>query len=204
MTISPDGKWFWDGTQWLPAPPIQSSFTPPPHQPVNPVFTEITQPNLPVLISPSKRKKSMKQPLIVSLVILVMLLSVVLASIYLTNLNVEEEEKPDTVVLSYIYAHTGSEVLATYANQYADVEQDFDYYEGDVIIQFVGDMHAGDTMIGLISVKNFDDDPCGITVSYWVQVNDGELTELIVNTEYSVEKYDEVEVEFIYVHGQHH
>lgn len=37
-----------------------------------------------------------------------------------------------------------------------------------------------------------------------VQVNDGELTELIVNTEYSVEKYDEVEVEFIYVHGQHH
>ena len=202
MAFSPDGKWFWDGTQWLPAPPAQNPFIPH-HQPLNFDFDGISQSNIPVLISPAKRKKSMRKPLIISLVILNLLLVTVFGSFYLIDLN-SEEEKPDTVVLSYIYAHTGSKVLATYATQYSDVEQDYDYYEGDVIIQYAGDMQVGDDMIGYISVANFDDDPCGITVSYWVKVNDGDLTELIVNTEMNVEKYDDVKVEFIYVHGQHH
>lgn len=58
MTLSPDGKWLWDGTNWIPAPPTE-----------DPVLT--TQPNLRErIINLSSRKKKLIAFSISSLIIL--------------------------------------------------------------------------------------------------------------------------------------
>ncbi len=58
MTLSPDGKWLWDGTNWIPAPPTE-----------DPVLT--TQPNLKrTIINLSSRKKKLIAFSISSLIIL--------------------------------------------------------------------------------------------------------------------------------------
>ena len=203
MSLSPDGKWFWNGNEWIPAPPssslpqeIYSPYVDDYHTTYFDYDTNQQHLDQHIMIVPGK--SSNKQFLIVIGIVCVLVLAVI-GALFIFAETIEE---PDRVTLSYIYVHTGDEVLATYVDEDGDVKQDFDYYEGDIVIQFDGEMYEGDSMIGYMSVSNFDEDACAMTVVYLVSINGGDPIELAKTGPEIAEQYDTITVEYVYVHGE--
>ena len=62
MTLSPDGNWFWNGNEWIPAPPT--------HAPITDMGTEITSEVQPTLEEAHEPESiSLKPPLKVRLLL---------------------------------------------------------------------------------------------------------------------------------------
>tara|TARA_B100000003_G_scaffold207640_1_gene225729 strand:- start:287 stop:922 length:636 start_codon:yes stop_codon:yes gene_type:complete len=210
--MSPDGKWMWDGKEWIPAPPsLPPSPQPTSYHTVQDNYS-LNGPQLAVndytqlqfdnefyhndFIQISPRKSNKKLTIAISILATLLILFAIIGVLILS----EELEPEDDVVLSYIYAHSCDRVLATYSDANGDAVQDFDYYEGDIIIIFDGKMSAGDEMLGGIIVDNFDDESCFITVTYNVQINGGDIITLKQDGPNYCEQYEGSEVFYNYIH----
>ena len=199
MPFSPDGKWYWDGEKWIPSPPTSHSTTNSQNQ-FNTGFVS-SLPDDVVYNYPIQnmiiedQKYDRKVVFIVSGIVLIVLFACI--GWVLSVSTVE----PDQVTLTYIYVHNGNEVVATYSDQYGNIQQEFDFYEGDVIVQYSGEMYEGDYMIGTISVTNFDEDPCAATVVYMVSINGGDFIELAKTGPAVIDQYDDIIASFTYIHG---
>lgn len=208
--LSPDGKFLWTGTEWIPAPPKQEilpqqSFYTPSYSPQSEVITpsysnqsynnqnEFYNNDLMMINDNGSKKLTIAISILVALIISF----AVVAIIILLNEELVEE---DDVVLAYIYTHTCDEVVATYSDENGEAIQEFDYYEGDIVIQFSGKMSEGDDMFGGMIVSNFDDDYCFITVVYTVQINGGDVITLAKDGPQYCEQYDDVSVFYDYIH----
>ena len=126
---------------------------------------------------------------------------VVLASIGLFFILNSSGVVKDDVTFTYFVAHTCDRVLVTYADGEGNILQDYDYYEGDFYIQYIGEMKDGDTMIGVASVSNFDDESCSVGLVYGVYINNGELITLDEDFDY-LSQYEDVEISYSYKHGE--
>ena len=211
-TMSPDGKWMWDGTEWIPAPPSLPPAPPlPSYQSVQDNYGQskqhlgvydYMQPQFGnefhnsdfIQITPGKSNK--KLTIVVSVLAALLILFAIIGVLILS----EELEPEDDVVLTYIYAHTCDRVLATYSDANGDAIQEYDYYEGDIIFLFDGKMSAGDEMLGGIIVDNFDDESCVITVTYNVQINGGDIITLKQDGPNYCAQYEGSEVFYNYIH----
>ena len=105
------------------------------------------------------------------------------------------------MVFTYFVVHTCDHVLVTYADDDGNILQDHDYFEGDFYIQHIGEMKDGDTMIGVASVSNFDDESCAVGLRYAVQINNEEYTTLDEDFGY-LSQYEDVEISYPYTQGE--
>jgi len=152
-----------------------------------------------LMIVPSKKRilNSDKNTIIVGAITLSVLVFIATISFFMFY---PESEEIDDVSLTYFYAHTCDEVLVTWADGQGNIQQNTDYSEGNIIVQFSGKMEKGDTMSAVLIVSSWDDDYCAISTVYTVRINDGDYRELEKSGPTIVNKYEDVELSYSYIH----
>ena len=201
--LIPDGKFVWSGTDWVPNHPETPPIIPHTTQ-YNPTSPNVPQqpdtisyvPAPPNVVIPTQTTSKVTTPFIVIGVALIVVMAGI-GAYFLFKPTIQE----DDVVLTYFVFHTCDNILITYVDGFGQIQQDNDYYESAFYIQFSGKMKPGDEMIGIISGSSWDDDLCAASLQYTVKINDGDITQL--HEEIGVmEKYEDVELTYIYRHGQ--